>query len=162
MDIESSFSVNEVHQFLSYMQSLLPKDPLKLPLVRSAWKISKIYFHLNVANLMFCHIFHDINIRGISLNTYGSCFCVIQGFSLLINKFSVAVWENRGGMSFSGSQINKAIHECVSETEGNLRKSFTWQMGISSMLLSKFSKIINITLLIITLDNFSISSSCNC
>lgn len=35
-------------------------------------------------------------------------------------------------------------------------------MGISSMLLSKISKIINITLLIITLDNFSISSSCNC
>lgn len=81
---------------------------------------------------------------------------------MLINKFSVTVRENCRDMSCLGTQINEAIQEYLSETEGNLRKSFSWQMGISSMLLSKISKIINISLLIITLDNFSISSSCDC
>lgn len=111
---------------------------------------------------MFFLIFHDIKVHDISLYTYESFFSVTQEFSLLVNKFSVPVRKNCGGMSCSVTQINKTIQESMSETEGNLRESFSWQMGISSMLLSKISKIINISLLIITLDNFSTSSSCNC
>lgn len=80
----------------------------------------------------------------------------------MMNKFSVTVRENCRGMSRASTKINEDMQECLSETERNLCKSFSWQMGISSMLLSKISKIINISLLIITLDNFSISSSCNC